>query len=152
MMGEANRRGRWLVVAIVFGSAILAACSPRTEPRPPRWRPCPDRGEGLRIVIAEQITIPASGPEIPSRIENRYPERVERIRYFTGWFDGSTEPTLDEMSRVEQQLEITFEPGESKSSAIPMIRPYLRGDTSICLGNRAVPVTLGHRRLSFTEA
>jgi hypothetical protein len=127
---------RWILIVVA-----VAACTP-VEPYSRVPLLCPDRGEGLRVFASEGSV----------KIVNRHSLRVERIRYFTGWFDGKTEPTMDEIRRMERQLEISLEPGEAKDVEISLTNNFTRGGRPICLGVRAAPFELGGVRLSFDEA
>lgn len=106
------------------------------------------------MIIAQQVTNPTGkNLLLPCTIENRLSARVERIRYFVGFFDGTTTPTLDQIRRVERQADIELAPGQTKAITLEAGGPqYLGGHSPICFGVRAVPFALDGKEIPAAEA
>ncbi|MDX2170768.1 MAG: hypothetical protein SF182_27100 [Deltaproteobacteria bacterium] len=135
--------------------ALLSGCSGGAPAsRPTKLAPCPGVQEGLRVVVAQQITNPTGHDTLfPCTIENRMSQPVDRIRYVVGFFDDQP-LSLDKIRRVEQQADVQLKPGESKQISLSSGGGafYLPGEKPVCAGVRAVPFDLGGKPVPFAEA
>jgi hypothetical protein len=139
------------VVLTTLVALFLGGCGAAKQPLPTGLG-CPDHGELLRVVVTEPLSRTGNTLMVHCTIENRSAQTVTGIRYVSGYFDGRTEPTAQEVARVEQQFAITLAPGESKPVVLVAGESVVVGGLTKCFSIRAVPATLGDHQLTAAEA
>jgi hypothetical protein len=140
------------VAAAALLALALAGCAGAAKPTLPVGLGCPDHGEPLRVEVTAPLHRNGNTLMITATITNRYAQPVSRVRYVSGYFDGHTDPTPQEVARVEQQLAIELAPGETKAVVLVVGESVTVGGLTRCFSVRAVPVTLGDHQLTAAEA
>ncbi|MDX2170766.1 MAG: hypothetical protein SF182_27090 [Deltaproteobacteria bacterium] len=138
------------IVSVLFALA-LGGCGAAQKPLPTGLG-CPDHGEPLRVVVTAPLSQRGNTLMVTCTIENRSGQPVSGVRYVSGYFDGHTEPTAQDVAHAEQQLAITLAPGETKAVVLVAGETVVVGGLTKCFGVRAVPVTIGDHQLTAAEA